>query len=233
MTDDSRTTGPSESTDGRGEDSNKPQVLQAIEIILADPADIKKETLKLYGKYESSYGTSKSDTELQRMVVKKIISNYSYYTAFVGGATGLTGIVPGLGTVLAATGGAVADTALTMKYQIEMVMALAVVYGHDIENEEEQRLCMIVAGLGAINEATKQSGKAVGSKAFVSIVHQYLRGSTLVAVKQVFKKVGITFTRKGLEKAIPFGVGVVIGGAANKGLTLYVGSKARSFFEVS
>ncbi len=145
----------------------------------------------------------------------------------------MTGVVPGLGTVIATLGGATADTALTMKCQIEMVMALAVVYDHDIEKEEEQRICFVVAGLGAISETGKQGGKAAGTKAFVAMAREYLKGPTLVIVKEVFKKVGITFTRKGLEKAIPFGVGVVVGTATNKALTVYVGSKARDFFEAS
>lgn len=164
--------------------------------------------------------------------MEKIISNYSYFSAFSGGVTGLTGIIPGLGTVTAAFGGGLADTALTMKFQIEMVMAIAAAYGHDIRNEEEQRLCYLIAGLGAISEAAKEAGKEVASKAFIKMARQYLAGSTLVAVKEVFKKVGITFARSGLEKAIPFGVGVVIGFSVNKGLTWYVGSKARDFFEV-
>lgn len=53
-----------------------------------------------------------------------------------------------------------------------------------------------------------------------------LKGATLQAVKEIFKQVGITFTKKSLERAIPFGIGVVIGVAANKALTLYVGHKA-------
>jgi hypothetical protein len=62
------------------------------------------------------------------------------------------------------------------------------------------------------------------------MTQEYLKGSTLTAVKEIFKRVGITFTQKAAVKAIPFGVGVVIGFTANKGLTWYVGSKARDFF---
>ena len=36
------------------------------------------------------------------------------------------------------------------------------------------------------------------------MTQQYLKGATLIAVKEIFKKVGITFTRKAVEKAIPF-----------------------------
>ncbi|UGA37645.1 hypothetical protein JOS77_27350 [Chromobacterium haemolyticum] len=94
-----------------------------------------------------------------------------------------------------------------MKYQIEMTMALAVAYGHDILLEEEKRLCLIIAGLGTVNEAAKEGGKAMASKAFINMTKQYLKGATLKAVKEIFKKVGIIFTRKALEKSIPFGVG--------------------------
>ena len=213
-------------------ENDKPALLKAIELVLADPAEIMKEAEGILNKYRKKYQDEKTADDIADMVSEKIISNYSYYAAFVGGATALTGVIPGLGTVIATFGGATADAALSMKYQIEMTMAIAVVYGHDITIEEEKRLCLIVAGLGAINQAAKESGKAIGSKAFIKMTQQYLKGATLQAVKEIFKRVGITFTRKAAEKAIPFGVGVVIGFSANKGLTWYVGSKAKDFFKV-
>lgn len=217
----------------QNQDSNdKPVLLKAIELVLADPAEIMKETKLIYERFREKHCNEKSEDDIADLVAEKIISNYSYYAAFVGGATALSGVVPGLGTVLATFGGATADAALSMKYQIEMTMALATVYGHDITLEEEKRVCLIVAGLGTINQATKEGGKAIGSKAFVKMTQQYLKGATLQAVKEIFKKVGITFTRKAAEKAIPFGIGVVIGFSANKGLTWYVGSKAKDFFKV-
>src|SRR5690606_6555241 len=134
---------------------DKPALLKAIELVLADPAEIRKEALQLKHKYVSRYGNDRSEDEVNAYTANKIISNYSYYTAFVGGAAGLAGVVPGLGTVLATFGGATADAALTMKYQIEMTMAIATIYGHDVTLEEEKRLCLLVAGLSAMNEAVK------------------------------------------------------------------------------
>ncbi len=214
----------------QNDNDNKPVLLKAIELILAQPKAIKKEAIALKVKYYQKFSNSKSDSEIDIKIINKIISNYSYYTAFVGGATALTGIIPGLGTAIATFGGATADAALSMKYQIEMTMAIATICGHDIEIEEEKRLCLIVAGLGTINEAAKEGGKRMTASAFKRMAQEYLKGATLQAVKEIFKKVGITFTRKAVEKAIPFGVGVVIGFSANKGLTYYVGTKARDFF---
>lgn len=213
-----------------GNDGDKPVLLRAIELVLADPEDIKKETAALLRKFSREFRSRKNEHEIKELVAEKIISNYSYYAAFAGGASALAGVVPGLGTAIATFGGATADAALSMKYQIEMTMALAALYGHDIRLEEQKRICLIVAGLGAINESAKEGGKVVGTKAFTKMTERYLQGATLQAVKEIFKKVGITFTRKGLEKAIPFGIGVIISFSANKGLTWYVGTKAQDFF---
>ena len=62
------------------------------------------------------------------------------------------------------------------------------------------------------------------------MLRQYLKGTALQAVKQAFRRAGVTFTRKALEKAIPFGIGAGIGGVANYGLTRYVGRQAKQWF---
>lgn len=209
--------------------SAKPGLLKAVELLLADAKDIKSETSSLLEKFKLAH-PAKELSQIRNLAVKKIISNYSYYSAFAGGATALAGVIPGLGTAITIFGGAMADAALSMKYQIEMTMSIAAVYGHNILLDEEKRICMVVAGLGAINETVKEGGKAIGSKAFIKMAEQYLKGSTLQAVKEIFKKVGITFTQKAVTKGIPFGVGVVIGFSVNRGLTWYVGTKARDFF---
>jgi hypothetical protein len=120
-----------------------------------------------------------------------------------------------------------------MKFQIEMVMAIATIYDHDILQEEAQRLCFIIAALGTLSEAAKETTKQVSTKAFIAMARQYLTGATLTAVKELFKQIGITFTRKSLEKAAPFGIGVILSFTVNKGLTWYVGSKALDFFKVN
>lgn len=216
----------------KDEKNDKPVLLKAIDLMLANPKDIHRESQALLAKFAEAH-SGKSQDDVRHLTAKKIISNYSYYSAFAGGATALAGVVPGIGTAVATFGGATADAALSMKYQIEMTMAIASVYGHNILLEEQKRICMVVAGLGAINETVKEGGKALGAKAFVKMTEQYLKGSTLAAVKEIFKKVGVTFTRKAAEKAIPFGVGVVISFSANKGLTWYIGGKAREFFSTN
>lgn len=220
---------------GDGDPSPKKEwtLLNAVEFVLAKPEDIKRQTDAILNKYRKRYRSERDEEDVKEMVANKVIKNYSYMTAFSGGVTALAGVIPGLGTLASVTGGAAADIALCMKFQVEMVMALAHVYEHDILAEEERRLCFIIAGLGAINQATQKGAKEVGSKAFTKMVQQYLKGSSLAAVKEIFKRVGVTFTRKGLEKAVPFGVGAVIGFTVNKTLTWFIGIRSRDYFQVN
>lgn len=211
--------------------NDKPAILKAVEIIIASPESIQKQVQQMEDKYNKKYAKKMTEDQIKDKVADHIISNYSYYTSFAGGASALPGIVPGIGTAVAMVGGATADAALTMKWEIEMVMSIATVYGVDITIDEEQRLCYLIAAFGVINEAAKKGVAEVGTQALKRMVQQYLKGPTLVAVKEVFKKVGVVFTRKALEKAIPFGIGAVVGASSNKLLTVYVGKKAKDFFK--
>lgn len=118
-------------------DEGKPAILKAIEMIIASPESIQEEVRQLEQKYYKKYSKKMKEDQLQDKVAQHIISNYSYHTAFTGGATALTGVIPGIGTVIAAVGGTTADAAVTMKWEIEMVMALPTVYGRDITIEEK------------------------------------------------------------------------------------------------
>lgn len=165
----------------------KPKILQAIELIMAKPENIKNESTQLIEKLRKS-NPERSEIEIRKIASKKIISNYSYYSAFSGGTTALTGIIPGIGTAVAITGGASADAIASMKFQIEMTMAIATVYNHNILLEEEKRLCYIIAGLGVISEATKKGAKIISSRAFIKLAQNHLKGATLAAIKEIFKK---------------------------------------------
>lgn len=118
-----------------------------------------------------------------------------------------------------------------MKLQVDMTMCLAEAYGWDVNGEDARHLAFLIAAGGSLEKLGVEASTRIASNAGVKMVRQYLKGAVLQALKELFKKIGITFTRKALEKAIPFGIGVVIGSGANYALTKYVGNTARSWFE--
>lgn len=211
-------------------DQHQPVLLKAIELILARPAEISKHVQNAKERYQQRFGKKLNEADLRDKLADKLIAAYSTKAGLSGGATGLIGIVPGLGTAVEIFGGATADMALCLKYQVEMSMALASLYGHNIELDSDRKQYFIMAGLSTINmEAVKQGGEQA-AKLFSRMLQQYLKEATFDTVRILFRKVTITLSKKALQKAIPFGVGAVIGFSSNKALTWVVGQRVKTHF---
>jgi hypothetical protein len=90
----------------------------------------------------------------------------------------------------------------------------------------------LIALFGTIEQTGSKVTTRIASKAGVNIVYQYIKGRTLTTIKELFKKVGVVFTQKAAAKAIPFGIGFVIGASANYALTRYVGKNALEFLRI-
>ncbi len=207
------------------------RLLKAVESIAISPSDASA-LVKQYRDQVVKSNPSASTTEIQELVSKKIISRYCTMSATSGGATALTGVIPGLGTAVAMVGGGLTDATLGMKFQVDMCMCLAEAFGWDLNNEDARHLTLLVAAGGSLEKLGVEAGTKFASKAGVNMVRQYLKGAALQTVKEMFKRLGITFTRKALEKAIPFGIGVIIGSSANYALTKYVGHTALKWFSI-
>lgn len=208
---------------------NESRLLKAVESIAINPKDAQA----LVSQYRIQVKASKpnaSEHEVQALVAKKIISRYSKMSATSGGVTALAGVIPGLGTAVAMVGGGLTDATIGMKFQVDMCMCLADAFGWDLTSEDARQLAFMIAAGGSLEKFGVEVGTAFASKAGVNMVRQYLKGAALQAIKEMFKRIGITFTRKALEKAIPFGIGVVIGSTANYALTKYVGNTALGWF---
>jgi hypothetical protein len=205
------------------------RLLKAVESIAISPAEAKKTVQKYLGQSQKQFP---KDTEQQHQdrVADKIIKRYARYAGMVGGTTALSGIIPGIGTAIAVSGGAATDATFCMKLQVDMCMCLAETYNYNLENEDARHLSFLIAGGGTLEKLGATAGVRIASQAGVRMLRMYLKGATLMAIREIFKKVGITFTRKALEKALPFGVGVAIGTGSNYALTRFVGNQAKTWF---
>ena len=205
------------------------RLLRAVELIAISPED----AMTIAERYrDQSRDRFPHDSEWnhQLRVADKIVGRYSKLAMLVGGASALPGIIPGIGTAVAIVGGATTDSLVCMKLQVDMCMCMAAAFNYDITSEDGKHLAFLIAATGSAQRTGVRSATTLGTKAGVNMLRQYLKGATLQALKQAFRRVGITFTRKAVEKAIPFGIGAVIGGGANYGLTRYVGHQAKKWF---
>ncbi|MBX8572334.1 MULTISPECIES: EcsC family protein [Pseudomonas] len=207
-------------------------LMKMVEAIAISPQDA-RELVAQYKAQAVSASPSASEQKIEDAVVDKIISRYSKLAATSGAATALPGIVPGIGTAVSAVGGGLADISVCMKLQIDMTMCLAVAINGKMSNEDAKHMSYIIALYGSLEQMGSTSATKLASQAGVRMVKQYLKGPTLQVIKELFKKIGITFTQKAAAKVIPFGIGVVVGGTANYALTKYVGKTARDTFRLN
>jgi hypothetical protein len=205
------------------------RLLSAVRAVAISPASARKK-VENYASQARKALPNASEAEIQDLVADKLIHHYAKLAGGVGGATGLVGIIPGLGTVAGAIGGAFGDTVASMKFQADMAMCLAHNYGYDLTDDDARNLALMIAAGGVLEKAGANAGTRLATKAGVNLLRQYLRGAALQALKELFKKVGLVFTRKALEKALPFGIGAALGLTANYYLTLYVGKQAVDWF---
>ena len=168
--------------------------------------------------------------DARRGIGDGLVSAFAWTTAKVGAASSMTGVIPGLGTVIATCGGAAADAVLCMKYEVDMVRALAYLYGHDLSREDTKQIAFFVTGLGAAQDSAK-NGEGIDPETAAKICKKGADNLLVYGGRELFKKVGATLAGKALGKAIPFGIGVAIGYAMNKTMTSRVGKFAIDYFE--
>ncbi|MFE4450033.1 hypothetical protein [Streptomyces sp. NPDC056796] len=140
--------------------------------------------------------------------------------------TAAPSVIPGVGTAVAVLGGGVTDMAMALKLQIDMCMCLVEVYETDLSSEDKKHLAFVLGLAGSAEQMATKGDKAAVMKIAEKLVYQYLKGPALVTIKQLFKRVSITFTQKAMAKAIPAGVGVAFSSSTNYVLTTVVGKVA-------
>jgi len=129
-------------------------------------------------------------------------------TAVVGATTSGLSIIPGLGTVASLTLGIAADFGITFKMQAELVLEMALLYGHHLTPEEKRRVVLLVTGLSA--------------------------GTTAVAHRagnNISKRVTARVASKYVTKAVPF-VGMAASASTNAVMTYFIGKRAQAYFSL-
>lgn len=127
------------------------------------------------------------------------------------------GAVTGLPSGLLAIGSLGADLAYLMYQQFRLILAIAVLYGHEPSNRErftEALSCLAYA-----------SGVGIGKQGIATVLE-----SATVEGGAVAEKIGTRFLKERLAKAIPF-VGAVSGGALNYWSVRAVGRAAIRYYE--
>ncbi|MCM3438953.1 di- and tripeptidase [Rothia dentocariosa] len=172
-------------------------------------------------------------------ILQRLERNYLRDVTAIGGVTGASAFVPGIGTVTSmslsalAVGGYLERTAL-------FAQAVAELHGVHVENPEVARSMVMAIMLGEegsqlMNTVLLQTGKASGvSNRWGMLLGGKSAGKTF-SVERTIRNMFIKrfLTRQSgalLGRALPFGVGAVVGGGANLALGRDVVKSARNAF---
>jgi len=152
--------------------------------------------------------------------VAQITHALSTELAAVGAATGGVAALPGVGTV-ASLATAAADVGWTTTRACDLVMAIGAAHGHTGAPPERRKAWVIaVLGYGA-GAAAALPGILAAEEEAHDRAKGRLSGGSLAALNQGFGRTLVTkWVMKRLAtsvgKALPFGIGAVIGGIANR-----------------
>ncbi|TFD72728.1 hypothetical protein [Cryobacterium gelidum] len=199
---------------------------KAVEAIAISPKDAAKLVDGYRRSFRKKFEREPETPADKRRIASKVIDRYSKFAAATGAAAALPGVIPGVGTAVAVIGGGAADIAASLKIQIDMCMCLVDVFTEEMSSEDKKHLAFVLALAGSLEGLATNTGKVAVEKVAQKLVFQYIRGPALVTIKELFKKVGVTFLQKTAAKAIPAGVGVVFSGSTNYVLTTVVGKIA-------
>ena len=167
--------------------------------------------------------------------VAEVRKMFAQELGLVGAGTGGAGAVPGVGTaaVLATAAGDIAWTTVRLA---DLVLTIAHLHGHDKADVEERRmwvLAVLAGGATATRFAEKlatEAGKGLGAKATAAVSTQMIQQFNRAMGRTIVTKYGTKRGAVALGKALPFGIGALIGGGFNYGTVRVVSRTADRFF---
>ena len=145
-----------------------------------------------------------------------LIRNTRYRVAATGAAVGATAIAPGLGTLLA-LGTATGQSLYALEQEAELVLAIAIIYGHELSGSDERLLeALVVVGLagGAVkirDEVMVVGGQRVAIEAFRRLPQVLLTHAGSRLLSRILGKVAMTRTAAVIARAAPLAVGMAVG----------------------
>lgn len=205
-------------------------LLKAVERIVDSPAKIRARVTEILESTRASLPDDATDDQVLGAVERELVSHYSNRTAIAGGAAALPGLVPGLGSLTAVLGGGLLDMTFCLKYEVEMVLALAAARGYDIEDARERKLAYLLAAAHTYEASGGKNPLPDLVKTELDAIWRYTPRQLGKLVGALFVKLAIQLAGKGLARAIPF-IGVVVSSAANKTLTARVGKSIIAAFD--
>ena len=148
-------------------------------------------------------------------LARELIRSTRRRVAATGALSGAAAIAPGLGTVLA-VGTVTSQTLYALEQEIELVLGIAIIYGHELSGSDDRVLeALVVVGLtsGSLKlreDVLVAGGERLAVAAFRRAPGLLVHGSGHF-VTRILARFATTGTAKLAARVVPLGVGVAAG----------------------
>ena len=149
-------------------------------------------------------------------LARELIRSTRRRVAATGALSGAASIAPGLGTVLA-IGTITSQTLYALEQEIELVLGIAMIYGHELSGSDDRVLeALVVVGItsGAVKlreDVIVVGGERLAVAAFRRLPTLLLRHGEGRFVSRILARVATTGAAKLAARVVPLGVGVGVG----------------------
>jgi hypothetical protein len=146
----------------------------------------------------------------------KLIRSTRKRVAATGALSGALAIAPGLGTMLA-VGTLTSQAIYALEQEIELVLAVAMIYGHELASSDERVVeALVVVGItsGAVKlreEVLVAGGERIAVAAFRRVPEMLLTHGGGRVLGRVLTRAASTGAAKVAARVVPLGVGVAAG----------------------
>jgi hypothetical protein len=136
--------------------------------------------------------------------------------AATGALSGALAIAPGLGTVLA-IGTITSQTLYALEQEIELVLGIAMIFGHELDNSDERVIeALVVVGItsGAVKlreEVLVAGGERIAVAAFSHLPRILLTHGGGRVLTRILARFATSGAAKAAARVVPLGVGVAVG----------------------
>src|SRR3977135_1140561 len=136
--------------------------------------------------------------------------------AATGALSGAVSIAPGLGTVLA-VGTITSQTLYALEQEIELVLGIAMIFGHELADSDERAIeALVVVGLtsGAVKlreDVLVAGGERIAMAAFRRVPSILLVHGGGRVITRILARFATSGAAKVAARVVPLGVGVAVG----------------------
>ena len=149
-------------------------------------------------------------------LARKLIRDTRFRVAATGAASGAAAIAPGLGTLLA-LGAATSQALYALEQETELVMAIALLYGHELSDSDERVLeALVVVGIAGGSVKLKENvlvagGERITVAAFRALPKEWLGRAGSHVLGRILARIAGSRALSTIGRVAPLAIGMAVG----------------------